>query len=307
MIFKKYNEIHMSIPVEKTALEDNMEISQEIALDIVDFILERTGFNAIVCSGSGVIIADSARIRTGNAHAGAQQILKSNLTILRITDEDAANSNGQMKAGISQAIIYDGVKIGTFGIAGRLDIVEPVAQIASGLIMNELRDAEEKQQIQKLAAAMNNTLQQAAAATQELTASSEELAAASQKASSIAYDTQKEVTKTAEILEMIKRVADQTNLLGLNAAIEAARAGEQGRGFAVVAQEVRKLSDESQHSAKTIRDTLQRFSNAIEKLIQHSAQNGQITQEQSRATQDVCTMLGDLQQVSNNLLALTNK
>lgn len=98
----------------------------------------------------------------------------------------------------------------------------------------------------------------------------------------------------AHILEQIRAIADQTRMLGLNAAIEAARAGEHGRGFAVVADEVRKLSDYSKDTAGEIKTITEEINEIIDVMKVTSDKSLEAIVEQSANSQEINANLEEL-------------
>ncbi|MFI8742626.1 methyl-accepting chemotaxis protein [Stutzerimonas zhaodongensis] len=117
------------------------------------------------------------------------------------------------------------------------------------------RDAQ--QQSSQGAAVVSSTVQSIRQLAQDVESTSKTIEALAEETASI-----------GAVLEVIRGIAEQTNLLALNAAIEAARAGEQGRGFAVVADEVRALAGRTQDSTKDIQARIERLQSGVSKAVQ---------------------------------------
>ncbi len=116
---------------------------------------------------------------------------------------------------------------------------------------------------------MQNTIQTINALSQEVT-----------KASTVIQKLEEDTNSVGTVLDVIRGIAEQTNLLALNAAIEAARAGEQGRGFAVVADEVRNLAQRTQESTAEIQQIIEN--------VQTGAKDAVTAMEQGRESTTAC-------------------
>lgn len=124
-----------------------------------------------------------------------------------------------------------------------------------------------------------------------------------------ASDSIREVASRTEdinrILDVIRAIAEQTNLLALNAAIEAARAGEQGRGFAVVADEVRNLASKTQNSTDEINELISSLKEGVHRsvaVIASSAEKAEDTKMTTQASfESLSTVVADVNSIADNI------
>ncbi|MBC2399865.1 hypothetical protein HGG79_19170 [Clostridium tetanomorphum] len=144
---------------------------------------------------------------------------------------------------------------------------------------------------------VSSQIQEVTSLIKNISKSAEDISGTSENIRDTAKKLEDEIVNINKVLEFIKNIARQTNLLGLNAAIEAARAGEYGKGFSVVAAEIRKLSLNSADSLKDIEQILEE----IKKFIIYIANT---VDENLIKTNDQANELG---QVEKNMFSIEDE
>lgn len=197
-----------------------------------------------------------------------------------INDEVPAEFFGLPFTGLAAPIVHNGQVIGALAI--------------------QLQKQNEKQ-LRAISDQILQSLENANNRVASITNSSEGLSNISDKLLQQSTHAIEEVKNTDEVLNFIKRVADQTNLLGLNAAIEAARAGDKGLGFAVVADEIRKLSFETVSSTEKIRQTLTNIQNSVNEITASIQEVVVVGREQASSTDEISNIFAKIESMNKEL------
>lgn len=171
------------------------------------------------------------------------------------------------------------------------------------MIGNLHREAE---RLANMSTDLSDTIQNVRRTVEEVAAYAREVSVKGDSLKDSAREAAASIGETGEVLKIINATAQQTKLLGFNAAIEAARSGEHGRGFAVVADEVRKLAENSTMSVDKISRILGHIEQAVNVITGGVVNAGETIQKQAEQTQGVTASVQQLEAMAQELSALAH-
>lgn len=195
----------------------------------------------------------------------------------------------------------------TFGIP-YIAMAHPITtengEVVGGFVI--LESTAEQDSLNEMANQLTDNINGLASTTEEISAQTQEIAAVTNRLAEVAQESQTHVKETDQVISLIKHIAGQNNLLGLNAAIEAARVGDAGRGFSVVADEIRKLAFTTTESIKQIEQIV----NMIQKdSISNYQQLTQVKDVVSQVAEAIAQVAGSVEQagaMSHQLSTIAN-
>ncbi len=206
-------------------------------------------------------IADAVNMIADNFHSAISEV-RDSVTQLASAAEETSVVTSETTAGINQQLTE------TSQVATAINEMSATVQEVARNAVEAATAAQEA----------DSTFYQGKQVIDKVIKAIGDLAGEVERAAGVIQQLEGESKNIGSVLDVIKSIAEQTNLLALNAAIEAARAGEQGRGFAVVADEVRTLAGRTQESTLEIEEMISKLQSGANNAVRVMAEGKEMTQ-----------------------------